>query len=221
MTKYVNNCLIDLGRIEKFEVVSVNETVTVKDLTFKNMHTYWKSVTTGELYLPFNDPDINLNSDYDRYRAEKKLLSTKDIINIRKKYKLSLRSFAKVLGIGYSTLSKIENGALQSNEHDALLRLASDSYSFYNNLVLPKAELLTDKELKELSKVIEKLIVVSYKEHEIIAGNVLSKTNEMITTINIFNYDIKESERRFEKEDSEWQLENSILKKFIQPHWIQ
>ncbi|WP_049165488.1 helix-turn-helix domain-containing protein [Ligilactobacillus salivarius] len=221
MTKYVNNFLIDLGRIEKFEVVSVNETVTVKDLTFKNMHTYWKSVTTGELYLPFNDPDINLNSDYDRYRAEKKLLSTKDIINIRKKYKLSLRSFAKVLGIGYSTLSKIENGALQSNEHDALLRLASDSYSFYNNLVLPKAELLTDKELKELSKVIEKLIVVSYKEHEIIAGNVLSKTNEMITTINIFNYDIKESERRFEKEDSEWQLENSILKKFIQPHWIQ
>lgn len=221
MTKYVNNFLIDLGRIEKFEVVSVNETVTVKDLTFKNMHTYWKSVTTGELYLLFNDPDINLNSDYDRYRAEKKLLSTKDIINIRKKYKLSLRSFAKVLGIGYSTLSKIENGALQSNEHDALLRLASDSYSFYNNLVLPKAELLTDKELKELSKVIEKLIVVSYKEHEIIAGNVLSKTNEMITTINIFNYDIKESERRFEKEDSEWQLENSILKKFIQPHWIQ
>ena len=73
MTKYVNNFLIDLGRIEKFEVVSVNETVTVKDLTFKNMHTYWKSVTTGELYLPFNDPDINLNSDYDRYRTEKKI----------------------------------------------------------------------------------------------------------------------------------------------------
>ena len=37
MTKYVNNFLIDLGRIEKFEVVSVNETVTVKDLTFKKI----------------------------------------------------------------------------------------------------------------------------------------------------------------------------------------
>lgn len=110
-----------------------------------------------------------------------------------------MRSFAKVLGIGYSTLSKIENGALQSNEHDALLRLASDPYSFYNNLVLPKSELLTDKELKELSKVIEKLIVVSYKEHEIIADNVLSKTNEMITTINILNYDIKESEKNLKR----------------------
>ena len=56
------------------------------------------------------------------------------------------------------------------------MRLAGDPYSFYNNLVLPKSELLANKELKELSKVIEKLIVVSYKEHEIIADNILSKT---------------------------------------------
>jgi len=221
MTKYVKSFLLDLGRVEKFEIVSVNETVTVKDLTFENKHTYWKSVTTGELYLPFDNPDVNLDSDYAIYKKEKNLLPTEDIVNIRKKYKLSLRSFAKVLGIGYSTLSKIENGALQSNEHDALLRLAGDPYSFYNNLVLPKSELLASKELKELSKVIEKLIVVSYKEHEIIADNILSKTNEIITTINIINYDIKESEEKIIKEDSEWRLENSILKKFIQPHWIQ
>ncbi|WP_241696323.1 hypothetical protein [Ligilactobacillus salivarius] len=84
MTKYVNNFLIDLGRIEKFEVVSVNETVTVKDLTFKNMHTYWKSVTTGELYLPFNDPDINLNSDYDRYRTEKNYFQLKILLTLEK-----------------------------------------------------------------------------------------------------------------------------------------
>ena len=84
MTKYVKSFLLDLGRVEKFEIVSVNETVTVKDLTFENMHTYWKSVTTGELYLPFDNPDINLNSDYAIYKKEKNLLLTEDIVNIRK-----------------------------------------------------------------------------------------------------------------------------------------
>ena len=75
MTKYVKSFLLDLGRVEKFEIVSVNETVTVKDLTFENMHTYWKSVTTGELYLPFDNPDINLNSDYAIYKKRKKFTS--------------------------------------------------------------------------------------------------------------------------------------------------
>ncbi|PEG96241.1 hypothetical protein CP360_07780 [Lactobacillus sp. UMNPBX9] len=154
MTKYVKSFLLDLGRVEKFEIVSVNETVTVKDLTFENKHTYWKSVTTGELYLPFDNPDVNLDSDYAIYKKEKNLLSTKEIVQIRKKYGLSLRSFAKILGIGYSTLSKIENGAVQSNEHDALLRLASNPYSFYNNLVLPKSELLSDKELEKINELV-------------------------------------------------------------------
>ena len=34
MPKYAESFLLDLGRVEKFEIVSVNETVTVKGLTF-------------------------------------------------------------------------------------------------------------------------------------------------------------------------------------------
>lgn len=161
MTNYVTSFLLDLGRDEKFEIITIDENVTVKELTFKNTHTYWKSVTTGELYLPFDNPDSNLISDYNKYKKKKNLLSTKDVIEIRKKYGLSLRSFAKILGIGYSTLSKIENGVVQSNEHDALLRLASDPYSFYNNLVLPKSELLTSKELEKVNQNIEHLLAVT------------------------------------------------------------
>lgn len=131
MSRYAKSFLLDLGRVEKFEIVSVNETVTVKDLTFENKHIYWKSVTTGKLYLPFDNPDVNLDSDYAMYKQEKNLLSTEEIIEIRKKYGLSLQSFAKVLGIEYSELSKIENGVIQSSEHDALLRLANNSYGFY------------------------------------------------------------------------------------------
>ena len=101
MPKYAESFLLDLGRVEKFEIVSVNETVTVKGLTFA------------------------------MYKQEKNLLSTEEIIEIRKKYGLSLQSFAKVLGIEYSELSKIENGVIQSSEHDALLRLANNSYGFY------------------------------------------------------------------------------------------
>ena len=102
-----------------------------------------------------DDPDINLRSDYAKYKQAKNLLATEDIIDIRKKYGLSLRSFAKLLGIGYSTLSKIENGVVQSNVHDALLRLASDPHGFYTKLVVPKSELLTAKELAKLEKVIK------------------------------------------------------------------
>lgn len=199
MTRYVNSFLLDLGRVEKFEIISVNETVTVKDLTFENKHTYWKSVTTGELYLPFDNPDVNLDSDYAIYKKEKNLLSTKEIVQIRKRYGLSLRSFAKILGIGYSTLSKIENGAVQSNEHDALLRLANNPYSFYNNLVLPKSESLSDKELDKLKE-------LSYKYG----------TN--MVKVDTFNYNTKINlKNKFAKEDSKWLLPK-ILKsqQFIQ-----
>ena len=51
MAHYVNSFSIDLGRMEEFEVVTITETVTIKDLTFESLHTYWKAVTTGELLM--------------------------------------------------------------------------------------------------------------------------------------------------------------------------
>ena len=43
----------------------------------------------------------------------------------------------------------------------ALFKLASDPYSFYNNLVLPKSELLTSKELEKVKQNMEHLLAVT------------------------------------------------------------
>lgn len=64
------------------------------------------------------------------YRKESNLLTSEQIIAIRKKYRLTQLQFAKLLGINKDTLISYENGALQDIAHDNLIRLISDINNF-------------------------------------------------------------------------------------------
>lgn len=64
------------------------------------------------------------------YRKESNLLTSEQIISIRKKYRLTQLQFAKLLGINKDTLISYENGALQDIAHDNLIRLISDVNNF-------------------------------------------------------------------------------------------
>ncbi|HAP9801805.1 helix-turn-helix domain-containing protein [Enterococcus faecium] len=193
----------ETGKIEKYEIIELMETVKVKNDEFEVLHEYYKRLSDGELFEPFDNPDKNLNKDYDLYRKKYSLLSAVEVKNIRRKYKLSIREFSEILGISYSNLSSIENGSLQANYIDTLLRLASDPYAF-SKLINDKKDILSVNILEKLKPTLNELVLMSYEEHKELAEEVrkyhLDIRNNIISISNIIKFESKSTK----KGDQEW-----------------
>lgn len=59
-----------------------------------------------------------------KFREEHTLLQPEEISNWRKAHHLTQGEFARLLGIGVATLNRYENGAIQNESHEKLIRLA-------------------------------------------------------------------------------------------------
>ena len=151
---YCDEC----GNEENYEVIHKMEEVTIKDVTFKNEHEYCQCSVCKELYEPLDDVDKNIKSDYAKYREIKHLLSPEDITSIREKYELSQRQFAELLGISHSTLSRIENGALQTDYQNTLFLMASVPESF-KKVVQIKKNLFSEKDFEVLDDNLSEMVL--------------------------------------------------------------
>ena len=68
----------------------------------------------------------NLEKAYSLYREKHDLLPPDEIRSMREKYGLSQRALSRLLGCGEITIHRYENGAIQDNAHDNLLRSIAD-----------------------------------------------------------------------------------------------
>jgi putative zinc finger/helix-turn-helix YgiT family protein len=62
---------------------------------------------------------------YAEYRRRRGLLRPKEIKSIRERYGLNQKSFATLLGMGRATIARYENGSLQDDAHDQLIRMCA------------------------------------------------------------------------------------------------
>ena len=109
--------------------------------------------------------DIRL---YDIYKTKNNLLTSKEIINIRKKYLMSQKVFSLLLGLGEITIHRFENGSIQSEAIDSIIRLSSDPDNMYIFLLKNKDNF--DEETYNINiDNINKLKIL--KEHKIIEIN--------------------------------------------------
>ena len=69
------------------------------------------------------------------YRCVNGLLSTDDIINIRKKYGISQSDLCLLLGWGGKTISRYEGHQVQDNAHDTILRKLSEDPEWFLRLL--------------------------------------------------------------------------------------
>lgn len=112
----------------------VEERERIADLTIKG-----DAVTYREhyYYCPCADKNeqefvigkminANLLAARNAYRKKHNLLTSDEIINIRKNYGLSQVSLAKLLGWGEATISRYESKGIQDESHDAILRMIKD-----------------------------------------------------------------------------------------------
>ena len=82
--------------------------------------------------------DIEIQNDirlYDLYKKQMNLLTSLEIKNIRKKYNMTQKEFALAIGVGEIAIHRFENGSIQTESVDSIIRL-SENPDIMANLLL-------------------------------------------------------------------------------------
>ncbi|MGI6544367.1 MAG: type II TA system antitoxin MqsA family protein [Limnochordia bacterium] len=115
---YCGNCDSE----EKVRVIERPETIEVRREPIDVRAQVAVCELCGEDVFCEQLDDATLEKAYDIYRKQHRLLSPEEIKDIRTKYGLSQRAFARLLGWGEATISRYEAGALPDKGHSLRLR---------------------------------------------------------------------------------------------------
>lgn len=119
MHAFCPNCELETEQryIDKVEEINIRgETIPIH-------LKYYQCEVCGEDYeLPRADYDP-VEEAYREFRDRKGLVQPEEIKKFRKGLGLTQKEFSELLGIGIATLNRYENGALQSEAHDQIVRL--------------------------------------------------------------------------------------------------
>lgn len=193
MTKFIERYSNETEKIERYEYIEVLEIVKVKNQSFEVLHEYYKRLSDGELFEPFDNPDKNLEKDYEIYRKKNNLLNPNQIRAIREKYKLSVRDFSNILGISYGNLSSIENGSIQPKYIDSLIRLASDPQALEKLLIARKND-VTEGTYETLIARINDAFITTFQEYSDFTKKTksvnLASMQELIKMTKRINYNL-------------------------------
>lgn len=139
----------------ELKVIMRNETYPVKGENIEISAQVCVCSKCGEeLWSPVFD-DNNLRNAYDKYRLNKGLLLPSEIKEIREKYGVSQTAFAKILGLGEKTIARYENGSIQDEAPNNLIRLAANENNFIELYEHNKGK-LTAEEIRQVNKVLNK-----------------------------------------------------------------
>jgi len=108
----------------EIERIAGKEAVEVRGERFEVESEYFRCGTCGEEFEAGDSPLRPVEEAYRLYREKHGMVTPEEIREYRKRYGLSQRELSMILGWGGATLSRYENGALQDEAHDRMLRLA-------------------------------------------------------------------------------------------------
>ena len=112
--------------IGEFETTTEIRKVTVKGVPveFEAIKAYCPKC--GDPLFLYEAERINQIRCFDEYKRKKGLLTSEEIIEIRKKYGLSQADLAKALRIGTKNIARYEAGKIQDRSIDFMIRLLND-----------------------------------------------------------------------------------------------
>lgn len=86
---------------------------------------------------------------YREYRRRHDLLQPEEIKAFRERFNLSQKELSKLLGIGVATLNRYENGSLQSEAHERLIRVFMDDPSHFLRMLHDNPEAILNSEKRD------------------------------------------------------------------------
>lgn len=114
--------------------IRTREKVTVRGEKIGVDALYWRCLTCGEEFEGPKGTHDEVAEAYRLYRAKKGFMQPEDIKALREDYGLTQSELAQVLGFGAVTLSRYENGMLQTAAHDRMLQMVRDPRAFWGIL---------------------------------------------------------------------------------------
>lgn len=106
----------------RFYLEETTITSTINGVTFKHPFFRAHCEHCGELVSPYSITNLNIKIMYDEYKKRVGLLTSKEIIAIRKKLNLTQEGLARLMGCGLKTITRYENGAIQDRVFDNFIR---------------------------------------------------------------------------------------------------
>jgi putative zinc finger/helix-turn-helix YgiT family protein len=90
---------------------------------------YLKCTECGKEFAPPKPAIDPINQAYREYRRRHAMLQPEDIRSHRETYGLTQQEMSRLLGWGFATISRYENGALQDEAHEKALRLSLEPHN--------------------------------------------------------------------------------------------
>ena len=141
------------------ELIQSNEEIIIRGEPIKVDVEYYKCLTCGEEFEDPRSKDDPIDKAYRKYRKQHGMIQPEEIRALRRQYGLTQAEMAKLLGWGAITLSRYENGALQDEVHEKILRLVKDPRNLLK-LIEETPEALLDEKRQRL---VEELRVAENK----------------------------------------------------------
>ncbi|MDP1716177.1 MAG: DUF4065 domain-containing protein [Anaerolineales bacterium] len=152
------------------EFIKRDENIIVRNEPIKVNVEFYKCVECG---VEFRDPK-SLNDPlaiaYREYRHVHNMVQPEQIKEFREQYNITQQELSNLLGWGGATLSRYENGALQDEAHDTVLRLILEPRNF-RDLLENKPEVVSELKRKKINgllvdsmKGFEKSFMIMYEE---------------------------------------------------------
>ncbi|MBR4377513.1 MAG: type II toxin-antitoxin system MqsA family antitoxin [Bacilli bacterium] len=115
---YCQSCDKD---VEYFTKESIREG-TIRGVTFKYPYIEAYCVSCNERVFPNSIGKLNWINELDEFKKTVGLLTSHEIIEIRKKLHLTQQGLAELMGCGLKTITRYENGAIQDKVFDNFIR---------------------------------------------------------------------------------------------------
>lgn len=209
--------------MDKRENVKIRKVeANVKGINIEFEEYYKIDPVTGEEIF---DRNIEIENDtrlYDLYKKQVNLLTSSEIKAIRKKYDMNQKEFALAIGVGEITIHRFENGSIQTESVDSIIKLSEDPDIMYNLLIKNQNNLSNNDFNKFLNKVIA---LKKLKHHKITNFNINDYINldfKTETVDNVANWLIIEYNTQIDNVSKKYGIEDNCAKaEYITPLKLQ
>ncbi|TVT28947.1 DUF4065 domain-containing protein [Salinicoccus cyprini] len=93
---------------------------------------------------------LNINNAFQVYREQNNIMSSEEIVELRRRYGLSQRGLATILGWGMATVGRYESGAIPSNSHHTMLLNLRNDIDFAHKLYNENKDKLKKLDLQRM-----------------------------------------------------------------------
>lgn len=127
----------------------------------KNEHLYFEYYYFQCGDARFISPDLKRMNEvlaYDAYRKKHGLLTSDEIVSVRKKYGLSQNDFSTLLDWGKATIKRYEMDHIQSRAYDTILRQVMDNPHMMHRLLEDRKAFISNKAYQKALEKIQNLL---------------------------------------------------------------